>query len=108
MAGRWQFSLGSLMLFTTAFAVWLSEITLSVRALFSQEDPSDAKRELLRPDFLICWGIGSLVVFCAFLLIARKTTVAVLLGLVLIVLSFPIFLLPNIITGFEFLDGIGH
>ena len=29
MSGRWQFSLSSLMLFTTAFAVWLSEMTLT-------------------------------------------------------------------------------
>ncbi|MEI8372247.1 MAG: hypothetical protein WCJ35_05340 [Planctomycetota bacterium] len=106
MSDRWQFSLSSLMLFMTAFAVWLSEMTLSVRTLFSQEDPSDATRELLRPDFLICWGIGTLVVVCAFLLIARKTSVAVLLGLVLIVASVPIFCLPNVITMFEFMNGI--
>jgi hypothetical protein len=108
MSGRWQFSLGSLMLFTTAFAVWLSEMTLSVRNLFSQEDPGYAKRELLRPDFLLCWGIGTLLVVCGFRLIARKTGLTIALGLCLIVVSFPIFLLPNVITGFELLNGIGH
>lgn len=106
MSGRWQFSLSSLIIFTTALAVWLSLITFSVRSLYSQEDPSDATRDVLRPDFLICWGIGTLVVFCAFLLIARKTMVAVLLGLVLIVVSVPIFCLPNIITMFKFMNGI--
>jgi hypothetical protein len=94
------------MLFVTGFSVWLSGMTLSVRTLFSQADPADAARELRRPGFLLCWGIGTLLVVCGFRLIARKKGPAIALGLCLIVVSFPIFVLPNIITFFELLNGV--
>lgn len=94
------------MIFATAFAVWVSQMTLSVKGLYSQEDPMDAQRDLLCPSFLLCWGIGTFLIFYGFRLIARKSVASVLLGLVLIVVSVPIFMIPNVITFFHFLGGI--
>ena len=103
---RWQFSLSSLMIFTAAFAVWVSQMTLSVKLLYSQEAPRDAQADLLCPGYLLCWGIGTFLVFFGFRLVARKTIATVLIGLGLIIISVPIFWLPNVNTFFIFLNGV--
>lgn len=102
---RWQRSLRSFMIFIAAFAVWILHLTLSLMALYSQEDPTAFYQDILRPGYLLCWGTATVLIFAGFGFAVHRRFSVASLGSALAAVGVILMQLPNVFTFLAFVGG---